>query len=89
MGKIRASNAWKKIFRPAGETRDLMRHGGAEDYDGIVNSGSQTAIEIDRNSVGDQPASQFRNSCSGQFADSHEFLRNVPLVIVDVAESRH
>src|SRR5713226_8303903 len=56
MGKIGTSNAGEEIFRAAGKARHLVRNGGAENYDRIVNSGSQPAIEVDRNCVGDQSA---------------------------------
>src|SRR6266849_5087495 len=88
MSKIGTGDAGEKVFRAAGKTRDLVRHGGAEDYDRIVYSGSQQAIEINRNCFRDQSAGQFRDLRSAQLADGREFFGNIPLMIVDVAESR-
>src|SRR5438552_2285129 len=88
MREVGTSDAGKKIFCAARETCDFMRDSRAENYYGVVNARSQSAIEVNRNCVAHQSTGQFRNSGCGQLADGDKFFRNIPLVIVDVAESR-
>ena len=51
--EVWAGDAWEEILRAPCEARDLVRHGRAEDEDGVVEAGREQPVEVHRHSVVD------------------------------------
>ena len=54
--EVRPRNSGKEVLRAAGEACYLVRNGGAEDQNRIVDTRAEQPIEVHRNRVVEQPA---------------------------------